>query len=251
MRFNITSRDRRSELRLVIDMIMVSLLVVFALWWAWKQFLASPPYVNPERYPIRGIDVSIHNGDIDFDSVASENIKFVFVKASEGIDHKDSKFKTNFDKAKNAGLKVGAYHYFRFDKDGVKQAHNFLNAIDKRKLDLELVIDIEKAGNAEGIDISLVKQRLHDMVDYLNLLGHRVILYTNQDGYYDYIAEEFQGTQLWICSFNRVPINADWTFWQYDHHGRVKGVKGDVDFNAYVGSVKDWEELFSNVEVKK
>lgn len=232
-------------------MLMVSLLVIFALFWAANQFLINPPYVDPERYPVRGIDVSSHNGTINLDAAASDGIEFIFIKASEGSEHKDTNFNINYDKARKAGLKTGAYHYFRFDKDGVKQARNFLEALNHRHLDLGIAIDVEEAGNAHGVDTTDVKRRLRDMVDYLNLLGHRVMLYTNRDGYYDYIAEEFQGSPLWICSFNRVPINADWTFWQYDHHGRVKGIKGDVDLNAYVGSRKDWDYNFGGKEQAK
>ncbi len=249
MRFRLPGQITHSEVRLVIDTLMVSLLVIFSLLWAFQQFMVNPPYVDPERYPVRGIDVSAHNGKLNLDAAASDGIEFVFIKASEGSDHKDNNFSINYEKARKAGLKTGAYHYFRFDKDGVKQARNFLEALGYRPLDLGIAIDVEEAGNAHGVDTLDVKRRLHDMVDYLHLLGHRVMLYTNRDGYYDYIAEEFHGLPLWICSFNRVPINADWTFWQYDHHGRVKGIKGDVDLNAYVGSRKDWEEIYSGKEV--
>lgn len=251
MKLKLSDHIVRSELRLAIDMLMVSLLVIFALVWAGNQFLTNPPYVDPDRYPIRGIDVSSHNGVMDLHAAASDGVEFVFIKASEGSDHKDANFKTNYEKARQAGLKTGAYHYFRFDKDGVKQARNFLETLGSRHFDLGIAIDVEEAGNAHGVDTTEVKRRLHDMVDYLNLLGHRVMLYTNRDGYYDYLSDEFQGIPLWICSFNRVPINADWTFWQYDHHGRVKGVKGDVDLNAYVGSRKDWENAFSGKEVEE
>lgn len=230
-------------------MIMVSLLVLFALIWAWNQFMNTPPYVDPDRYPVRGIDVSSHNGMMNLKAAAYDGIEFIFIKASEGTDNKDPNFRINYDKARHAGLKIGAYHYFRFDKDGVKQARNFIKALGRRHLDLGIAIDVEEAGNAHDVDTSEVKLRLRDMVDYLNLLGHRVMLYTNKSGYYDYLVEEFQGTPLWICSFNRIPINADWTFWQYDHHGRVNGVKGDVDLNAYVGSRKDWEEAYCGKEV--
>ena len=109
--------------------------------------------------------------------------------------------------------------------------------------DLGLVIDVESAGNPEGVDPDVIKKRLTNMVEYMNLLGHRVMIYTNLDGYYDYIADTLPGFPLWICRFKENPINAEWTFWQFDHHGKIDGVEGDVDLNAFCGSREEWERF--------
>ena len=59
-------RNRPWKDRLVAaGFLMVCMLLVFAAIWAYRQFMTSPPYVDPERYPVRGIDVSAHNGVID------------------------------------------------------------------------------------------------------------------------------------------------------------------------------------------
>ena len=50
------------------------------------------------------------------------------------------------------------------------------------------------------------------MVEYLNLLGHRVMFYSNRDGYYEYLADAFPGAPLWICGFSENPIHAEWSF---------------------------------------
>jgi len=234
-------QQRKKDLMISIDFLVVAMLLVFAGWWAYTEFMTSPPYVDNERYPIRGIDVSSHNGDIDFKAVARDGIEFVFIKASEGGDFHDEKFKTNHNGARRAGLKVGAYHFFRFDRDGVEQAINLLRAVDGHWLDLGLVIDIEAHGNPEGIPPAIVVDRLVAMVDYLNLLGHHVTFYTNRDGYYDYIADNFNGYPIWICSFSSNPLNAEWQYWQYDHHGRVQGIDGDVDLNVFYGNREEWE----------
>lgn len=212
--------------------------------WVWNQYLKSPPYVDPERYPVRGIDVSAHNGEIDFKAVKKEGMDFVFIKASEGSDFKDKNFDINYRNARRNGLKTGAYHFFRFDKDGVDQAINLLQTTGPRHLDLGLAIDIEQQGNPENVDSTLIADRLTAMVEYLNLLGYRVTLYTNRSGYEKFLMDTFPGYPLWICSFAEHPIDADWTFWQYDHHGKIKGITGDVDLNAYNGSREEWNEKF-------
>lgn len=223
----------------------VCLLLVFAAIWAYHTFISTPPYVDPERYPVRGIDVSAHNGPVDMKKVKENGMDFIFIKASEGKDFKDKRFRENYDKAKQAGLKIGIYHFFRFDRDGVEQALNLLKTIGARKPDLGIVIDVEKTGNPDSIPLDSVNMRLSQMVDYLNLLGHRVMFYTNREGYYDYIADTFPGSPLWICGFTENPINAEWTFWQFNHRGKVDGIEGDVDMNAFCGSRDEWETFLN------
>ena len=225
-----------------IFLIVIAVLIIASAL-AYRHFKETPPYVDEDKYPVKGIDISRHNGDIDFRKVADSGIDFVFIKASEGSDHRDPKFLENYDQSRQAGLKAGAYHFFRFDKDGIEQAVNFLGAVGPRKTDLGLVIDVEKAGNPENVDISVIQKNLASMVDYMNLLGHRVMIYTNHDGYYDYIADILPGYPLWICRFQENPINTEWTFWQYDHHGKVDGISGEVDLNVFCGNKKEWQRF--------
>ena len=222
-------------------------LLVFSVIRAYKEYRTTPPYVDPVKYPVRGIDISHHNGEIDFKKVKESGIDFVFVKASEGVTHRDSLYKTNIEMARRAGLKTGAYHFFRFDTDGVDQALNFLKTVGHPTPELGLVVDVEAPGNPD-IEPNIVKKRLISMVEYMNLLGYKVMIYTNLDGYYDYIEDTLPGYPLWICRFKENPINAEWTFWQYDHHGKVDGIKGDVDLNAFIGSREDWARFLQGEE---
>ena len=234
----------KKDILVAAGFLMLFLALVASSVWAWRQFMTTPPYVDTERYPIRGLDVSAHNGLMNLDAAKADGYDFIFIKASEGVDFKDANFGINYRKAQHAGMKTGAYHFFRFDKDGIDQAMNFMDAVDNRKLELGLAVDIEEQGNPEGIPVELVKQRLTDLVEYLFLKGHRVFFYTNRDGYEKYLMDTFPGYPLWICSFSETPFDAEWTFWQYDHHGEVKGIRGDVDLNAFSGSAADWEEMF-------
>lgn len=215
-------------------------MLLFVGIWAWRTYMTTAPYVDPEKYPIRGIDVSAHNGMMNFESVAKDGIEFVFIKATEGTDFRDSNLRLNYEKARKAGLLIGVYHYFRFDSDGIKQAQNLLNTIGDRELDLGIAVDVEREGNAKNVPLDSIKIRLRDMTEYLNMHGYRVLFYSNRDGYYELLMPEMEGMPIWICSFQSNPIEADWTFWQYNHRGRVKGINGDVDLNAFHGSRADW-----------
>lgn len=103
------------------------------------------------EFPVRGIDISSHNGSVDFDRAASMGFRFVIMKASEGSDFKDAAFIDNIRRAREAGLKVGVYHFFRFDADGRMQALNLLHSVRGRRLDMPLVIDLEEWGDRKSV----------------------------------------------------------------------------------------------------
>lgn len=240
---SIFSKGQPHDIQSAIDFLVVTALLVYAGVWAWREYMTSAPYVDPERYPVRGIDVSAHNGMMNFEAAAADGIEFVFIKASEGTDFRDSNFRLNYDKAREAGIMVGAYHYFRFDSDGVDQAVNLLGAVGDRQLDIGIAVDVEEEGNARGVPVDSIKMRLRDMTEYLNLRGWRVTFYSNRDGYYDLLMPEMEGMPIWICSFYSTPLEGEWTFWQYDHRGKVSGVRGDVDLDAFGGSREDWRQF--------
>lgn len=91
----------------------------------------------------KGIDVSHHQGDINWNKVAKEPIGFVYIKATEGETYVDSKFKKNIVGAKKVGLPVGVYHYFRMTSGAHKQFKNFYNTVKKYKIDLIPMVDVE------------------------------------------------------------------------------------------------------------
>lgn len=225
------------------DFTIVTVVLLCALLWAWHEFMSSPPYVDASRYPVRGIDISSHNGMMNLDAAAADGVEFVFIKATEGSTFRDENFRINYNKALHAGLKIGAYHFFRFDRDGVEQARNLLQAVGIRHLDLGIAVDVESMGNPHDIPVDSVVYRLSQMVDYLNLKGKRVMFYTNKEGYEKYLMNNFPGAPLWICSFNSHPIDAEWTFWQFNHHGHVRGIRGDVDLNVFMGNRDEWQNF--------
>ncbi|MDE5842698.1 MAG: hypothetical protein K2H35_03045 [Muribaculaceae bacterium] len=236
------------DFKVAVLFLAVAMLLIAASWYAYFQFISTPPYVDPQRYPIRGLDVSAHNGMMNLDAAARQGYKFIFIKASEGVTFRDPNFRINYTKADHAGMQIGAYHFFRFDREGIPQAKNLLSVINGRQLQLGVAIDVEENSNATGVDSVLIAKRLTDMVEYLNMSGYRVTLYSNRAGYYDYIHNTVPGACLWICAFNSDPIYAEWTFWQFDHHGKVDGIRGDVDLNTFCGSESDWQNYLDGAQ---
>ncbi len=71
----------RADVEAAIDFMLVAALLVFASVWAYHKFISTPPYVDSERYPVRGIDVSSHNGMMNLDAAAKDGVEFIFIKA--------------------------------------------------------------------------------------------------------------------------------------------------------------------------
>lgn len=202
------------------------------------------PEVDVSDYPVKGIDVSSHNGTIDWRMVKQTGkVEFVYVKASEGATYRDALFARNVERAQAVGLPVGAYHFFRKNREGKAQAENFMKAVGKHKIDLPWVIDIEDWDNASGVDNDLVSRRLVEMATVLEEKGHPVMIYTNGDGYKKFYKPNFQGEPLWLCSFLRPSsLKAGHAFQQYSHWGKIPGIEGDVDLNVFIGSRHQWEQ---------
>ena len=201
--------------------------------------------VDRSKYPIVGIDVSSHNGDIDFYKVKNDGYSFVIIKASEGKDHLDSLFATNYNRAKANGLKVGAYHYFLMNSDGINQAKNFVEAVGWRRLDLPLVIDVEEDNETnKNVSDDIIMKNLNAMIDNLQSRGFKVMIYTNGNGYKKYVKDRLPiNVGLWICSFKdpykieHIPNQLQ----QYSQRGRVSGIDGDVDLDVFNGNETQWE----------
>jgi len=91
-------------------------------------------YPSVSQYPVRGIDVSHHQGKIDWQAVKKQDIQFAYIKSTEGVDYQDPMFKTNWLEAHKAGIIRGAYHFFNFCSSPVKQAENFIRVVQKKTI---------------------------------------------------------------------------------------------------------------------
>lgn len=195
--------------------------------------------VDRSAYPVKGIDVSHHNGVIDYDRVRADSVDFVIIKATDGVGDTDRNLIHNYREAQRAGLDVGVYHYFRYHRSGVQQAQYFLSVVGRLDLDLPIAIDLEKTDNDAPDDH--VVSRLRDMINLLKRHGYRVMIYANHDQYEEYIDGRFDDVDIWMAS-SRIPDADDpRRIWQHSHRGKVDGVEGDVDLNTFVGSRDDYQ----------
>lgn len=197
-------------------------------------------YIPFSHYPVQGLDVSHHQGAIDWKMVGQGRFSFVYIKATEGAGHVDSRFAYNYKNAMKYGFLVGAYHYFSLSKTGKEQAENFITTVPARAGMLPPVIDLEYMGMSRisGSGEKLKKELGHFIKAIEGHYGCRPILYSNKAFYKRYLAGSFMEYSVWIADYMsepELPDNRMWLFWQYSDRGRVKGIRGHVDFNVYNG----------------
>jgi lysozyme len=207
---------------------------------------------NPSfaKYPVRGVDVSSYQGDIDWTILSKQGISFAFIKATEGSTFVDKYFATNFNNALQTPLRVGAYHFFIFDSPGETQADNFIaqvpnvSGILPSVVDFELYADKESnPPNADDIrkELNVLLRRLEDHY------GKKPIIYATEQTYKPYLSGYYETYDIWIRNVFTAPEpleNKKWTFWQYTNRERLKGYNGKeyyIDMNVFNGSVDEFE----------
>ena len=208
-------------------------------------FFLQNNVASAQEYPIKGFDVSHHQGDIQWQSISPQEFKFVYLKATEGGDFKDRKFQDNWLKAREQGFLVGAYHFYRLCRDGQIQAQNFIETVPKKTDSLPPVIDLEYDSNCINTYTreQLLKeiQVMHDQL--YQHYGLQPIFYTSKAFYNIVLVDKFKQTPLWIREYQGQPElkgNPKWTFWQHTSQGQIKGIPTLVDLNVFQGSEQDW-----------
>jgi lysozyme len=180
---------------------------------------------------IKGIDVSHHNGTIDWKKVAAEGVKFAFIKASEGFTFVDSKFRTNVEGANAAGIKTGAYHYAKFStvSEALAEAKHFIRVVSAVNLTYPMVLDLEEDKKKAG-----KKVLTEAAVAFLNTVkasGRTVLLYSGKLFLESSLDEsKLKDVPLWVARYNTT-LGRSADIWQYSDKGIVSGILGHVDLN--------------------
>lgn len=214
----------------------------------WRAIYGDAKY--PEGYEIRGIDISHYQGDIDWELLQNAMIekcpiRFILIKATEGTDRIDPKFKENFRQAKEYGFIRGAYHFWSNKSSARSQAYFFLNNVYLQDGDLPPVLDIEHKPK----DVSL-EDFQRDVLTWLHIVEDKYhvkpIIYTYYKFKTTYLNEPvFNDYPYWIAHYyvDKIEYTGEWKFWQHTDAGRLPGIKGYVDFNIYNGSYYDLRKL--------
>lgn len=214
-----------------------------------------------EKYPIRGVDVSHYQGDIDWQILSGENIHFAYIKATEGSSYTDEKFVYNYTEGQKTELNIGAYHFFSFDSPGSSQAEHFIRTVEPFEGMLPPAVDVEFYGDKQK-NPPKADEVETELQIYLNRVeqayGRKPVIYATMEVWELYIKGRFDEYPLWIRNIFREPAlklrskndqEQTWIFWQYTNRGRLGGYSGEeafIDLNVFYGDREEWKQWSSS-----
>lgn len=215
----------------------------------WRALYGDVSY--PEGYEIHGIDISHHQGDIDWAELRDKGvinkspIRFIMIKATEGSTQIDENFIDNFYQAREYGFTRGAYHFYSVHTSARQQAAFFIKNVKLENGDLPPVLDVEhKPKDQSDADFKASVLAWLDIVE--RHYGVKPIIYTYYKFKMRYLSDPvFNQYPYWIAHYyvDKVEYKGEWKFWQHTDVGKLPGIKGNVDFNIYNGSYYDLRKL--------
>ena len=207
---------------------------------------------------LKGIDVSEFQGNIDWNKVKNDGVKFAILKLGNIYDtdtnYKDSKFETNYKNARANGIKVGAYIYNYCNtvenlKKGLDWAFEKLSG---KELDLPIYLDMEdKTIAVETVD-SLTNQ-CNEFAKIVKEKGYRAGIYANLNWLKNELdPDKFdKDISVWVAQYYKeCQYEGKYDIWQYTSSGKVSGISGNCDMN-YLYNEDIMEETSTTVEDKK
>ncbi len=243
----------------IIVAVVVAALAVY-IWFAYSahqkkeaaaRFALYPDFgiELPLGYKIHGIDVSSYQGNIYWPAVAAMqdqdvNIKFAFIKATEGLNNIDKRFNSNWQKAKESNITRGAYHFFLATKSGRLQAQNFIKTVKLQPGDLPPVLDVEEL---YGVRPDSMRSRVSAWLAAVEKTYNvKPVIYTNVAFYKNFLGHQFDDYPLWVAHYfvqKQPGVEEAWSFWQHNATGRVNGITTRVDFNVFSGDTTMFKSL--------
>ncbi len=154
-------------------------------------------------YAVKGIDVSHHQGEIDWQALRASGIRFAYIKATEGASFRDPRFAENWRRSREAGILRGAYHFFSLCKSGAEQAANFIavTPVDPQSLPHALDVEqMEACRNGERVaDPAAEIQAFLDAAE--KHFRRRPLLYTTREFHDAYFSDALLRSALRMSAF--------------------------------------------------
>jgi GH25 family lysozyme M1 (1,4-beta-N-acetylmuramidase) len=201
---------------------------------------------------LSGIDVSHYQGAIDWEKVASADITFVSIKATEGSSYTDPDFEYNWKASLRAGIVRTAYHFAHPSISASDQAVYFVDAVIAaggydNNATMQLMLDLEDADKQSPAVVWAWVQAFAAAVKAR--VGRPIIIYTGYYFWRDSVGDPHENLDapLWIAAYIPTPLIPvawpTWTFWQHADNGTIPGISGRVDVDYFNGSRQDLEKL--------
>lgn len=263
---------KKRILAILIAVVIMVQVPITAFAFTTKSMFTSSTYTHQSRFEgktiYEGIDVSKHNGYINWNKVKAAGVDFAIIRVGfrgyggSGSLNKDVRFDENMKGAIDAGLQVGVYFYSQAvtPAEAKEEAEYSIKYASKYNFSLPIFYDYEFADVSSGRldkawhDKKLNKSKMTDnalaFCDTVKKAGYDAMVYANKSFLTNCVSHKTitdAGYGLWLAHYNnKTDFSGDFTIWQYSSHGRVSGCKDDnngyVDSNFMYGSV--WEKYF-------
>ena len=212
------------------------------------QFHSDGAYIDysgTQYKALRGVDVSEHQGTIDWQKVRDDGVEYAIIRTgyrgySEGKLFEDTCFKTNIEAAKAAGLKVGVYFFSQAVNtlEAAEEAEFLLNSIKDYDLDLPVFFDWEQVAGVgetrvDKVDGTTITDCALVFCSTVETAGYKAGVYFYRSlGYYDYKLDRLTNLIFWVGAPGGSPdFYYKHTMWQYSFTGTVNGIEGGTDLN--------------------
>lgn len=185
---------------------------------------------------MKGIDVSVHNGNIDWNKVKADGIDFAILRAGYGRleKQKDEKFEQNYAGAKAAGLPIGAYwySYAMSPEEAELEADVFLKVIKGKQFEMPVYFDLEEKKQFD-LGKEKVSAIMRAFLERVESAGYFTGLYGSASPLFTHTADDIKSHYtIWLAHWvDKTNYSGAYAVWQYSAKGKVNGITGSVDLD--------------------
>lgn len=194
----------------------------------------TPDTTEEFRAGVKGIDVSVWQGVIDWKKVKDSGVKFAIIRSSVG-DRVDTMFDYNITEASKAGINVGVYHYCyaMTTEEARQEAQHFIETIKPYEINYPVMFDFE-----DNTQVKLGKEKLTEIAEVflseLKNAGYYPMIYSYKNWLENLLdMDRLSEYEVAVAEWN-VPISTyrkSYGIWQYSCKGKISGIEGDVDLD--------------------
>ena len=202
-------------------------------------------YADEQIQVYNGVDISVFQGEIDWQAVKADGIDFAILRAgfrgygTDGSLNVDESFARNAAGATAAGIDIGVYFFSQAvtTAEAAEEAAYLLEIIKPYNITYPVAYDWERitqdTARTDETDNETITQCAVTFCDAVAAAGYEPVIYFNRSqGYFNYDLSAVKDYHFWLAEYNETPAFVyNYRIWQYDNEGRVDGIDCDVDLN--------------------
>ncbi len=236
------AKRRKRRLKKRINLFILLIVLAIGAYFTYINFISPSKKIIrfehlpelPEGFKTYGIDISHHQGEIDWDAFFDANdslVRFVYCKVTEGETLMDRQWKINRTRLIEEKIPHGGYHFFIPSVNPLSQAKNFLRNYNARQNDLPPALDVETEGVSDEV---LIQSMLVWLKEVERVTGKRPIIYTSYNFYDEKFRGKLDGYLFWVANYSTRSdrfTDEQIIHWQFSEKGKIPGIDGFVDLN--------------------